>query len=85
MNANAKYNYNDNDMMMDPGMANPGMANTEMMGGKKIAKYNKTTKEHKDKCGTIRRVYEKKGMMYIKKKSKKTGKFAYYKVTTKYY
>jgi len=55
----------------------------QMDGGKKtkkIVKYNKTDKEYKDKCGTIRRVYERNGMTYIRKKSKKTAKFGYYKV-----
>lgn len=55
----------------------------QMTGGiktKKIVKYNKTDKEYKDKCGTMRRVYERNGMTYIRKKSKKNGKFGYHKV-----
>lgn len=68
-------NYNTTEMEMP-----------SLTGGKKgkktSVKYNKTDKENKDKCGTVRRVYEKNGLMYIKKKSPKTGAFVYYKVTS---
>lgn len=47
---------------------------------KKVSKYVKTTKTYRDKCGNVRVVYEKNGNTYIKKKSKKTGKFGYAKV-----
>jgi hypothetical protein len=47
---------------------------------KKAEKYNKTDKQYKDKCNVVRKVYEKDGSMYIKKKSPKTGKFCFSKV-----
>jgi hypothetical protein len=51
---------------------------------KVVKKYEKTDKENKDRCGVIRRIYERNGVMYIRKKSKKTGKIGYNKVKSVY-
>jgi len=51
---------------------------------KTVKKYEKTDKEHKDRCGKVRRIYERNGVMYIRKKSAKTGKFGYSKVKSTY-
>ena len=45
-----------------------------------VKKYEKTEKVNKDRCGVVRRIYERNDVMYIRKKSKKTGKIGYYKV-----
>lgn len=47
---------------------------------RKATKPVKTDKVHKDKCRTVRKVYQKNGKYYIKKRSAKTGKFGFYNV-----
>lgn len=47
----------------------------------KETKYVKTEKVHKDKKGTVRKVYAKSGGgFYVKKRSEKTGKMGFRKV-----
>ena len=50
---------------------------------KKTSKYVKTEMTHKDRCGKVRTVYTYNGVKYVKKRSARTGKFAYYRVKAK--